>query len=79
MGRLVRLTVACQKRRHGSVATVEMADWLVWEAWGGAYGVDIEHHHIDHPSLTVSIPARPVRRIKKGRPPGNSGWPPLLI
>ncbi|WP_432129403.1 hypothetical protein [Streptomyces sp. bgisy082] len=56
-----------------------MADWLVWEAWGGAYGVDIEHHHIDHPSLTVSIPARPVRRIKKGRPPGNSGWPPLLI
>ncbi|MER5961554.1 hypothetical protein [Streptomyces sp. NPDC002057] len=31
----------------------------VWVAWGGAYGVEVEHHHIDHPVLPASTPARP--------------------
>ncbi|MFJ7264980.1 hypothetical protein ACIQV2_33045 [Streptomyces globosus] len=51
VGRLVRLTVACQGGRHRSVAAAEAVGRLVWEAWGGAYGVEIEHHHIDHPVL----------------------------
>ncbi|MFC8885847.1 hypothetical protein ACFT54_09830 [Streptomyces cinereoruber] len=50
-GRLVRLTVACQGGRHRSVAVAEEVGRRVWEAWGGEYGVDIEHHHIDHPVL----------------------------
>ncbi|MGA5499421.1 RapZ C-terminal domain-containing protein [Streptomyces cinereoruber] len=54
VGRLVRLTVACQGGRHRSVAAAETVDRLVWEAWGGAYGVDVEHHHIDRPVLTSS-------------------------
>ncbi|MEW5659853.1 RNase adapter RapZ [Streptomyces cinereoruber] len=49
MGRLVRLTVACQGGRHRSVAAVETVGRLVWEAWGGAYGAGIEHHYADHP------------------------------
>ncbi|MEV7676446.1 RNase adapter RapZ [Streptomyces sp. NPDC088752] len=57
VGRLVRLTVACQGGRHRSVAVAETVARLVWEAWGGAYGVDIEHHHIDHPVLSSSTPA----------------------
>ncbi|MFD5110321.1 RapZ C-terminal domain-containing protein [Streptomyces cinereoruber] len=57
VGRLVRLTVACQGGRHRSVAAAETVGRFVWEAWGGAYGVDIEHHHVDHPVLTSSTPA----------------------
>ncbi|MGA5499346.1 RapZ C-terminal domain-containing protein [Streptomyces cinereoruber] len=57
VGRLVRLTAACQGGRHRSVAAAEAVGLLVWEAWGGAYGVDIEHHHVDHPALTPSTPA----------------------
>ncbi|MGA4980277.1 RapZ C-terminal domain-containing protein [Streptomyces cinereoruber] len=57
VGRLVRLTVTCQGGRHRSVAAAEMVGRLVWEAWDGAYGVDIEHHHIGHPVLTSSAPA----------------------
>ncbi|MFC7795365.1 RapZ C-terminal domain-containing protein [Streptomyces cinereoruber] len=57
VGRLVRLTVVCQGGRHRGVAAAETVGHLVWEAWGGAYGVDIEHHHIDHPVLTPSNPA----------------------
>ncbi|WP_329274020.1 RapZ C-terminal domain-containing protein [Streptomyces sp. NBC_00691] len=56
-GRLARLTVACKGGRHRSVAAAETVGCLVWEAWGGAYGVDIEHHHIDHPVLTSPTPA----------------------
>ncbi|MEW1906201.1 RNase adapter RapZ [Streptomyces sp. NPDC086147] len=54
MGRLVRLTVACQGGRHRSVAVAEAVGLLVWEAWSGAYGVEIEHHHIGHPVLSSS-------------------------
>ncbi|MFF8387329.1 hypothetical protein ACF053_27315 [Streptomyces kanasensis] len=50
-GRLVRLTVACQGGRHRSAAVAEVVARRVWSAWGGTYGVDIEHHHIDHPVL----------------------------
>ncbi|MFC8013549.1 RapZ C-terminal domain-containing protein [Streptomyces cinereoruber] len=57
VGRLVRLTVACQGGRHRSVAVAETVGRLVWEAWGGAYGVDIEHHHIGRPVLPSSTPA----------------------
>ncbi|MFF5637332.1 hypothetical protein [Streptomyces sp. NPDC012825] len=57
VGRLVRLTVACQGGRHRSVAVAQTVGRLVWEAWGGAYGVDIEHHHVDHPVLSSSTPA----------------------
>jgi UPF0042 nucleotide-binding protein len=53
-GRLVRLTVACQGGRHRSVAIAEAVAERVWEAWGGEYGVDVEHHHIDHPVLSAS-------------------------
>ncbi|MEV7676712.1 RNase adapter RapZ [Streptomyces sp. NPDC088752] len=56
VGRLVRLTVACQGGRHRSVAAAETVGRLVREAWGGAYGVDIEHHHVDHPVLNPSAP-----------------------
>ncbi|MFJ2060638.1 hypothetical protein ACIOMM_32570 [Streptomyces sp. NPDC087908] len=56
-GRLVRLTIACQGSRHRSVAAAETVGRLVWERWGGTYGVDIQHHHIDHPILTSSTPA----------------------
>ncbi|MFC7795359.1 RapZ C-terminal domain-containing protein [Streptomyces cinereoruber] len=57
VGRLVRLTVACQGGRHRSVAAAETVGRLVWEVWDGAYGVDIEHHHIAHPVLSPSAPA----------------------
>ncbi|MFJ4343518.1 hypothetical protein [Streptomyces sp. NPDC088915] len=57
VGRLVRLTVACQGGRHRSVAAAESVGRLAWKAWGGAYGVDIEHHYIDHPVLRSSTPA----------------------
>ncbi|MGW6557664.1 hypothetical protein [Streptomyces hydrogenans] len=40
--------------RHRSVAAAETVGRLLWEAWGGEYGVEIEHHHIDHPVLTSS-------------------------
>ncbi|MFC8495135.1 hypothetical protein ACFUJU_30965 [Streptomyces sp. NPDC057235] len=61
-GRLVRLTVACQGGRHRSTAVAEEVGRRVWEAWGGEYGVDIEHHHIDHPVLPPSPPDRPANR-----------------
>ncbi|WP_318212426.1 hypothetical protein [Streptomyces sp. SJL17-1] len=57
VGRLVRLTVACQGGRHRSVAAAETIGRLIWEAWDGEYGVEIEHHHIDHPVLLSSPPA----------------------
>lgn len=62
-GHLVRLTVACQGGRHRSVAVAEEVGRRVWEAWGGEYGVEIEHHHIDHPVLPAgkAEPARPGR------------------
>lgn len=53
-GRLVRLTVACQGGRHRSVAVAEEVARRVWAAWGGEYGVEVEHHHIDHPVLPAS-------------------------
>jgi RNase adaptor protein for sRNA GlmZ degradation len=53
-GRLVRLTVACQGGRHRSVAVAEAVARRVWTAWGGACGVEVEHHHIDHPILAAS-------------------------
>ncbi|MFE1613001.1 RapZ C-terminal domain-containing protein [Streptomyces sp. DT197] len=53
-GRLVRLTVACQGGRHRSVAVAEEVARRIWEAWGGAYAVEAEHHHVDHPLLTAS-------------------------
>jgi UPF0042 nucleotide-binding protein len=53
-GKLVRLTVACQGGRHRSVAVAEAVAQRVWEAWGGEYGVDVEHHHIDHPVLPAA-------------------------
>ncbi|MCZ4103207.1 RapZ C-terminal domain-containing protein [Streptomyces sp. H39-C1] len=53
-GRLVRLTVACQGGRHRSVAVAEAVARRVWEAWGGEYGVEVEHHHIDRPVLPAS-------------------------
>ncbi|MEV6574841.1 RNase adapter RapZ [Streptomyces sp. NPDC051577] len=53
-GHLVRLTVACQGGRHRSVAVAEAVARRVWTAWGGACGVDVEHHHIDHPVLPAS-------------------------
>ncbi|MFB7032473.1 hypothetical protein ACFCXG_38100, partial [Streptomyces sp. NPDC056295] len=58
----VRRTVACQGGGHRSVAAAETVGRLVWEAWGGAYGVDIEHHHVDHPVLTASTPPDPPGR-----------------
>lgn len=54
VGRLVRLTVACQGGRHRSVAVAEAVARRVWEAWNGEYGVEVEHHHIDHPVLLAS-------------------------
>ncbi|MFC7965472.1 RapZ C-terminal domain-containing protein [Streptomyces cinereoruber] len=56
VGRLVRLTVACQGGRRRSAAAAETVSRLVWEAWDRQYGVDIEHHHVDHPVLTSSTP-----------------------
>ncbi|PAX83507.1 RapZ C-terminal domain-containing protein [Streptomyces albidoflavus] len=53
-GRLVRLTVACRGGRHRSVAVAEEVARRAWEAWGGAYAVEVERHHIDHPLLTAS-------------------------
>ncbi|MFE7515750.1 hypothetical protein ACFU8I_31660 [Streptomyces sp. NPDC057540] len=55
--RLTRLTVACQGGRHRSVAVAEAVGRLVWVAWGGRYGVEIQHHHIDHPVLPSDTPA----------------------
>lgn len=43
--------------RKSSVAVAETVARLVWEAWGGAYGVDVEHHYIDHPVPTSKTPA----------------------
>jgi UPF0042 nucleotide-binding protein len=40
--------------RKRSVAVAEAVARRVWEAWGGEYGVDVEHHHIDHPVLPAS-------------------------
>ncbi|WP_173261037.1 RapZ C-terminal domain-containing protein [Streptomyces pacificus] len=51
VGRLARLTVACQGGRHRSVAVAEAVAREVWTAWSGEYGVEVEHHHIDHPVL----------------------------
>ncbi|URZ99477.1 hypothetical protein NCG97_00395 [Streptomyces lydicamycinicus] len=53
-GRLVRLTVACQGGRHRSVAVAEAVARRAWAAWGGECGVEVEHHHIDHPVLPAS-------------------------
>ncbi|MCX4444848.1 RNase adapter RapZ [Streptomyces sp. NBC_01789] len=56
VGRVARLTVACQGGRHRSVAVAEAVGRRVWAAMGGEYGVEIEHHHIDHPVLPASTP-----------------------
>ncbi|MFG2677038.1 hypothetical protein [Streptomyces sp. NPDC048445] len=53
-GHLVRMTVACQGGRHRSVAVAEAVARRVWAAWGGKYGVEVEHHHIDHPVLPAA-------------------------
>ncbi|MFC8957565.1 hypothetical protein ACFT8P_33795 [Streptomyces sp. NPDC057101] len=37
VGRLVRLTVACQGGGHRIVAAAEMVGRLIWEAWDGEY------------------------------------------
>ncbi|WP_191134345.1 RNase adapter RapZ [Streptomyces sp. col6] len=57
VGRVARLTVACQGGRHRSVAVAEAVGHRVWAAMGGEYEVEIEHHHIDHPVLSSSTPA----------------------
>ncbi|WP_432121511.1 RapZ C-terminal domain-containing protein [Streptomyces sp. S1] len=54
--------MACQGGRHRSVAVAETVGRIVWEAWGREYGVDIEHHHVDHPVLSSKAPARPPDR-----------------
>ncbi|MFI6187676.1 hypothetical protein [Streptomyces sp. NPDC051136] len=54
VGRLVRLTVACQGGRHRSVAVAEGVGRCVWEAWGGEYGVEAEHRHVDRHVLPAS-------------------------
>ncbi|MFE3996531.1 hypothetical protein ACFXPW_33335 [Streptomyces goshikiensis] len=54
VGRLVRLTVACQGGRHRSVAVAEAIARRVWTQWDGTRGVEVEHHHIDHPVLPAS-------------------------
>ncbi|MET9954478.1 RNase adapter RapZ [Streptomyces sp. NPDC006339] len=54
VGRLARLTVACQGGRHRSVAVAEAIAREVWAAWDGEDGVDVEHHHIDRPLLPAS-------------------------
>ncbi|MEW1701042.1 RNase adapter RapZ [Streptomyces sp. NPDC091278] len=51
---VVRLTVACQGGRHRSVAVAEAVARRLWEAWDGAFGVDVEHHHIGQPVLPPS-------------------------
>ncbi|MEW1699383.1 RNase adapter RapZ [Streptomyces sp. NPDC091278] len=51
---VVRLTVACQGGRHRSVAVAEAVARRLWNAWEGAYGVDVEHHHIGQPVLPAS-------------------------
>jgi UPF0042 nucleotide-binding protein len=53
-GRLVRLTVACQGGRHRSVAVAEAVARRLYDAWGGQYGVEVEHHHIDLPVLPAT-------------------------
>ncbi|NEE35368.1 hypothetical protein G3M53_59370 [Streptomyces sp. SID7982] len=53
LGRLVRLTVACQGGRHRSVAVAEAVARRVWEGWGREYGIEVEHHHIDRPVLDL--------------------------
>ncbi|MEU3423608.1 RNase adapter RapZ [Streptomyces murinus] len=60
-GRLVRLTVACQGGRHRSVAVAEAVARRTWGAWGGEYGVDVEHHYINHPVLPAPADPRPAR------------------
>lgn len=57
VGRLTRLTVACQGGRHRSVAVAEAVGHRVWAVWGGRYGVEIEHHHVDRPVLPAASPA----------------------
>ncbi|MDJ0346351.1 RNase adapter RapZ [Streptomyces sp. H10-C2] len=53
-GRLTRLTVACQGGWHRSVAVAEAVARRIWTAWDGEYGVEVEHHHIDHPVLPAA-------------------------
>lgn len=54
VGRVARLTVACQGGRHRSVAVAEAVGRRVWAAMDGEYGVEIEHHHLDHPVLPLA-------------------------
>ncbi|WP_244809767.1 hypothetical protein [Streptomyces sp. So13.3] len=53
-GCVTRLTVACQGGRHRSVAVAEAVARRIWTAWDGEYGVEVEHHHIDHPVLPAA-------------------------
>ncbi|MGN4163526.1 RapZ C-terminal domain-containing protein [Streptomyces sp. NEAU-PBA10] len=55
VGQVVRLTVACQGGRHRSVAVAEEVARRLWAAWGRERGVDVEHHHIDHPVLPAQV------------------------
>ncbi|MFF6835937.1 hypothetical protein ACFY84_29495 [Streptomyces sp. NPDC012438] len=44
---------------------------IVWETWDGKYGVDIEHHHVEHLVLTSSglRLIHPVRQETAAREP----------
>ncbi|MCZ1011855.1 hypothetical protein [Streptomyces lydicus] len=40
--------------RKSSVAVAETVARRAWAAWGGEAGIEVEHHHIDHPVLPAS-------------------------
>jgi UPF0042 nucleotide-binding protein len=54
LGRLAFLTVVCQGGRHRSVAVGQAVARSLWSSWEGAYGVEVEHCHIDEPVLPPS-------------------------
>ncbi|WP_327250261.1 hypothetical protein [Streptomyces sp. NBC_01244] len=40
--------------RKSSVAVAEAVARRVWTAWGGERGVEVKHHHIEHPVLSAA-------------------------